>query len=461
MYLLRNSLKTPTRSLAVRASGSPLQGSKRSFIKPSLARFNEVKEASKVGLQEPIAETKADATAAAPKKTPEPQQESVKEPVQEETTTAISDSNEIAFLRKINDESIQFMQEISQLSETRSNEIVSQIQQQQKEAKANDDKLNKLNVELEKFFEDYIGTSEKFTGNYGDAGAAGMGEQYNPYPYLKKSARNDPYTEQELYIRRVHHSKTSGALGSKTQDTYRPFADLAHPVNYKELTIEKLMASGAHLGHSTALFRASTQPYIYGEYRGIHIIDLEKTLSHLKRASKVIEGIAEKGGVILFLGTREGQQRAVESAARRCKGYYVSHKWIPGTITNSTEISKNWTRREVDLKDEATGRELTEHENSTNIKPDLIVFLNPTENRTALKEAADARVPTVGIIDTDSEPSLVTYPIPANDDSVRAINLICGVLGKAAQIGRERRIARVNEYIESLQHVSTKDTASA
>ena len=186
------------------------------------------------------------------------------------------------------------------------------------------------------------------------------------------------------------------------------------------------------------------RPYIYGEYKGIHIIDLNKTLSSLKRAAKVVEGVAERGGTILFLGTREGQKRALQEAARRTHGFYVSTRWIPGTLTNPTEISNVWERHEVDHGDMPTNRPLTADEAASIVKPDLLVVLNPTENRNALNEAMQARIPTIAIIDTDSEPSLVTYPIPGNDDSLRSVNLLVGVLSKAGEIGLQSRLSRVS-----------------
>lgn len=423
----------------------PVRLLSRSFIKPSVVRYSEVKTGTATA-------TEAETKTAVPAET---QDTSVVAPNNNgNTLTNINDdpASAIAFLKKINDDSLQLMQEISDLSEQRAAELVQSIQEQQKPSS---EKLQKLDRELQQFLTDFVGDKEKFGSNNNQQQPQIPGNQqqdqinssYNKYPFLKKSSRKEPYTAQELHLRQVHHANAIANLGSTlSDDVYFPFKDLSSPPSHKDITIDKLLAAGAHLGQSTSLWRPSTQQYIYGEYKGIHIIDLEQTVSHLKRAAKVVEGVAEKGGLIVFLGTREGQQRAVENAAKRSQGYYVSERWIPGTITNCTEISKRWERHEVDLKDEPTGRQLTELENSTLVKPDLIVVLNPVENRNALKEAAQARIPTVGIIDTDSEPSLVTYPIPANDDSIRATNLICGVLGRAGQTGRERRLSRVLEY---------------
>lgn len=342
-------------------------------------------------------------------------------------------ATDLDLLKKINDESLEMMRELSRLSEARAKQMLENVGL---------DKTSKLEEELQAFFKDFVGSKEKFLANKRrSANALNVA-----YPFLRRSVKSEPYTPQELVLRRKQHAEECGLYGSIVEDVYHPHEDLSNPPDYKELTIERLMAAGAHLGAATSLWRPSCQPYIYGEYKGIHIIDPEQTLTHLRRAAKVVEGVAEKGGLILFVGTREGHHRAVESAARRCNGYYNLHRWVPGTITNSTEIARNTEKEELDMADVPTGRPLSEFENSAVSKPDLIVFLNPTEHRTALREAMQTRVPTIGIIDTDSEPSFVTYPIPANDDSIRAVNVITGVLGRAGQVGRERRLQAMKNY---------------
>lgn len=269
--------------------------------------------------------------------------------------------------------------------------------------------------------------------------------QINEYSRLEQSASEEPYTEQELFLRRQFSSSLNSKLGSELSDVYIPHKEIFYPAKAKNLSIAKLLAAGCHLGHSRSLYRSSNQPYIYGEYKGIHIIDLEQTLAHLKKAAKIVEGVAAKGGIILYVGTREGQARALEVAAQRSNGYFVTSKWVAGTLTNATEIS-TWERQEVDLGDVPTKRELTPSEAKHIVKPDLIVVLNPTENRVLLNEAIHTRVPTIGIIDTDSEPSLVTYPIPANDDSIRSTTLIAGVLSKAGEVGYKTRLATFAKY---------------
>lgn len=278
------------------------------------------------------------------------------------------------------------------------------------------------------------------------------------FPRLENSSPDEPYTPQELFLRNSHALKTFQNLGADIKNVYFPHKDIFHPKKASSLSIAKLLAAGAHLGHSKSLYRSSNQQFIYGEYKGIHIIDLEKTLSYLKRAAKIVEGVAQNGGLILFVGTREGQQRSLEVAANRCGGYYVSSKWVPGTLTNSTEISI-WERQEVDFGDRPTQRELTPSETRNIIKPDLIVILNPTENRVLLNEAMQTRVPTIGIIDTDSEASLVTYPIPANDDSIRSTALITGVLSKAGELGYKTRLREFESY-KALQNQNSPDVGT-
>ncbi|KAH3678011.1 hypothetical protein OGATHE_000666 [Ogataea polymorpha] len=266
------------------------------------------------------------------------------------------------------------------------------------------------------------------------------------YPNLVPTPQRDPYSEPELVVRQKYHDKVLGELGAEVKGVYRPHELITNPPSANQVTVQKLLAAGAHLGHFTKLWKHSTQPYIYGVYNDLHIIDLEQTVTHLRRAAKVVEGVVENGGTVLFLGLREGQLRSVRAAAQRCNGVYVASKWVPGTITNSLQNAK--PRVEVDMADLPSGRSLTDFEARCVLKPDLVVTLSARDSRTALGEAAQSRIPSVGIVDTDCDPALVTYAIPANDDSIRATNLICGVLAKAAERGYRTRLERVRRYKE-------------
>lgn len=277
------------------------------------------------------------------------------------------------------------------------------------------------------------------------------------YPHLKPTPDYKSYSSQELFLRQMAFTRNSGRLGSLSQGTYLPEDDTRRPKCVGEVTIATLMAAGCHLGHAKAMWRPSTQAYISGEYEGIHLIDLNETLSSLKRAARVVEGVTEKGGVILYVGTtRLGeQQRSLEEAAKRSGGYYVSHRWIPGTITNFTEVIKQIAGEqelEIDLGDAPTGRKLNINDKSL-IKPDLVILLNPIDNRNCIQECIKLRIPTIALCDTNMEPSLVTYPIPCNDDSTRASSLIVGALSRAAESGvRKRRDAFVRYQSQKTQN---------
>ena len=158
------------------------------------------------------------------------------------------------------------------------------------------------------------------------------------YPDLKPTPDYKPYSSQELFLRQLTHMRgQSGGLGSSIEDVYNPANDVKGPLSIDDVTISSLMAAGCHLGHAKAMWRPSTQSFIYAEYQGIHLIDLDETLAACGRATKVIESIAAKGGVILYVGTSRSweQHRALEEAAKRSRGYYVSHRWIQVLIPTS------------------------------------------------------------------------------------------------------------------------------
>ncbi|OBA23205.1 hypothetical protein METBIDRAFT_29730 [Metschnikowia bicuspidata var. bicuspidata NRRL YB-4993] len=289
------------------------------------------------------------------------------------------------------------------------------------------------------------------TGQVGSAPAqrirtTSSGSIAHQFPNLQPTPDYKAYSEQELFLRHMAHVGHTGHLGTHQTQVYEPSEDTFNPRSVSELSIAQLMAAECHLGHAKALWRPSTQPFIYGEYQGVHLIDLNHTLVALRKAAKVTRAVAAKGGVILYVGTSrlKEQQVALEEAARRSNAYCVTHRWIPGTITNFTEVSRQILGPQkalVNLADEPTGKYFTTTE-GTIIKPDLIVLMNPVENRNCIGESIKLRIPTIGLCDTNMEPTLLTYPVPCNDDSMRASSLILGVLLRAAQEGvQERKLA--------------------
>jgi small subunit ribosomal protein S2 len=215
-----------------------------------------------------------------------------------------------------------------------------------------------------------------------------------------------------------HIQKSTGTLGSILSPYYEPHKLITQPPSPKDVTLELLMASQTHIGHSTSLWNPGNQRYIYGIRQGVHIISLEVTAAHLRRAAKVVEGVAYHGGLILFVGTRNGQDRCVVKAAQLAKGCHLFQRWIPGSITNGDQLLVRGRIKAVDEMDQEIENEMFQEklEDHRSLKPDLVVCLNPLENYILLHECGLHNIPTIGIVDTDADPTWVTYPIPANDD---------------------------------------------
>ncbi|RDW73907.1 hypothetical protein BP5796_07349 [Coleophoma crateriformis] len=258
-------------------------------------------------------------------------------------------------------------------------------------------------------------------------------------PPLAGIKQYDEGVARDYYLQKSIKKHTA-KLGSVITPHYEPYHVLQHPPAPKDVTLELLMASQAHLGHATSLWNPANQRYIYGIRQGIHIISLETTATHLRRAAKVVEGVAYHGGLILFVGTRPGQDEAVIQASEMAKGCHLFERWIPGSITNGDQILPTHAVKALDEHDNEVPGFEHKFEKWKALKPDLVVCLNPLENYILLHECGLNNIPTIGVIDTDADPTWVTYPIPANDDSLRCTQLIAAVLGKAGEQGQTKRL---------------------
>lgn len=205
-------------------------------------------------------------------------------------------------------------------------------------------------------------------------------------------------------------------LGTSISRRYQASDLVNNPPEAENLTLELLMASQTHMGHNTSKWNPANSRYIYGVREGTHIISLETTLAHLRRAARVVEEVAYRGGLVLFVGTRPGQMEVVTSAAERAGGYHVFTKWAPGSITNRDVMLQGHQTKVVDEWDKRLQGFDMYNITSSPLVPDLVVCLNPLENYTLLHECGLKTIPTIGIIDTDADPTWVTYTIPANDD---------------------------------------------
>lgn len=207
-----------------------------------------------------------------------------------------------------------------------------------------------------------------------------------------------------------------------------------------------MVAAGAHLGHSPTLSHRAALAHVYGTRSDISYIDLRHTLPALRRAAQVVKEVVERDGIVVFVGSLKGAEQAVWENSKRLgeNGYGVT-KWLPGTISNAKEVF-GWAEihesSNGEDEDVAGLRRPRAPPTPMSFKPSLLVLLSPTLNRHALREATANEVPTIGICDTDIDPRSVTYAIPANDDSPRAVELIAGVLGMAGKDGLARKRER-------------------
>lgn len=243
------------------------------------------------------------------------------------------------------------------------------------------------------------------------------------------------------YFRALRESQALMSLGStQTQSEYLPDTHLKRPLSASNITLPKLLAAQTHLGHATALWHPGNSSYIFGIRDGIHIISLEVTLAYLRRACRVVTEVARRGGLILFVGTRSGFRGVVIKAAQLSGGYHIFDRWTPGSLTNGQQILGKCRLTVVDAMDNEIEKYADRLEDFAVARPDLVIILNPLENEVCLHECGLYNIPTIGIIDTDANSSWVTYPIPANDDSLRSVTLLAMAMGKAGKDGQNIRL---------------------
>ncbi len=225
-------------------------------------------------------------------------------------------------------------------------------------------------------------------------------------------------------------------------------------------SIKQLLEAGAHFGHQTSRWHPRMKKYIFTKRNGIHIIDLEQTTSMLDKACDFISQVAADSGRILFVGTKKQAQETIEEEAKRCEMYYVNQRWIGGVLTNFTTIQARIDYL-VRLEDQQARGEFSRLPKKEALKleeeisrlnrqmggikemvslPTALFVVDPTKERIALAEAKRVGIPVVAIADTNCNPDEIDYPIPANDDAIRAIKLICNKIADAVLEGRTSQV---------------------
>ncbi len=242
------------------------------------------------------------------------------------------------------------------------------------------------------------------------------------------------------------------------------------------ITIKQLLEAGVHLGHKTFRWNPKMNKFIFGAKNSIHIIDLVQTLEMANVALIEIHKCISAGGKILFVSTKKQAAETIATLAKDTNQFYVNHRWLGGMLTNWKTISnsiKRYKKLSTDLKKENTG--FTKKENLkmgiqrdklerslggiADMKkvPDMIFIIDTNVEDLAVKEALKLNIPIVAIVDTNSDPTGINFPIPGNDDARRAINLYCELV-KLTILDAQTHITKINEETETKNQKETKQT---
>jgi small subunit ribosomal protein S2 len=224
------------------------------------------------------------------------------------------------------------------------------------------------------------------------------------------------------------------------------------------INLKTLLEAGVHFGHQTRKWNPKMKKYIFGARNKIHILDLQKTVRELRHAYSFVRDTIAEGKTILFVGTKPQAQQTVQQEAERCGAFYVSYKWLPGTLTNFETLRKSVKKLEEleNMYNSGIFEQLKKKEAKLKIKrmqklqqllvgirnmeklPDIVYIVDTVFEHIALKEAKKIGIPVVAICDTDADPDIIDYPIPANDDAIRAIKLVTSVIADAVIEGKQK-----------------------
>jgi small subunit ribosomal protein S2 len=244
--------------------------------------------------------------------------------------------------------------------------------------------------------------------------------------------------------------------------------------------MRQLLEAGVHFGHHTRRWNPKMEQYIFGVRNGIHIIDLEQSVPMLHRGLQALRDVVAGGGRVLFVGTKRQAQEPVAEAAKRCGQYYVNHRWLGGMLTNFKTISLSIRRlREFDEKisqqqSGLTKRELLELTRERDkleralggIKemgglPDILFVIDTNKEAIAVSEANTLKIPVVAILDSNSSPDGIAYPIPGNDDAMRAIHLYCDLVANSVLDGLQAEMAASGVDVGAAEEVHDEDIPEA
>jgi small subunit ribosomal protein S2 len=238
-----------------------------------------------------------------------------------------------------------------------------------------------------------------------------------------------------------------------------------------QITMRQMLEAGVHFGHQTRYWNPKMAPYIFGARGKIHIINLEKTVPLFSDAMNFISAIAQKRGMILFVGTKRSARDPIKEEAERCNMPYMTQRWLGGTLTNFATVKKSVSRlKELEAGEtDGTFQKLVKHEvlglrrerekklaslggiKEMNRLPDALFVIDIGHEDIAIKEAKKLGIPVIAVVDTNYDPALVDYPIPGNDDAIRAVQLYARAAADAVLEGKAaapQAPVREDEFIE-------------
>ena len=244
-----------------------------------------------------------------------------------------------------------------------------------------------------------------------------------------------------------------------------------------DFSMRQLLEAGVHYGHQTQRWNPRMAEFIYGDRNGIHIIDLTQTVPMLDAALNVIRETVAKGGRILFVGTKRQASKAIAEAAEKCAQYYMNHRWLGGTLTNWKTVSNSISRLKAsDEKLESGAEGLTkkerlglEREQSKLQKslggiremggtPDILFVIDTNKEDLAILEAKKLGIPVIAVLDSNSSPDSIDFPIPGNDDAARAIELYCDLVARAAIDGMAAQMGAAGVDIGALEETPVEES---
>ncbi len=221
-----------------------------------------------------------------------------------------------------------------------------------------------------------------------------------------------------------------------------------------DFTLRQLLEAGVHFGHHTRRWNPRMEPFIFGIRNQVHIIDLQQTVPMLDRALRAVRDITAAGGRVLFVGTKRAAAEYVAESAKRCGQYYVNHRWLGGMLTNWKTITGSIKRlRQIEEMLAGDTQGLTKKEvlditrdqekleralggiKDMGGLPDVLFIIDTNKEKLAVEEATKLGIPVIAVLDSNSDPSGVTFPIPGNDDAIRAITLYCDLIAGAVLDG--------------------------